>query len=218
MEWTGGNTFWLLHHLEQSGFRQLIRQLVMEQGVLYVGKSAGAIVTGQTIATALWKGWDDPTVVPDLDTSNPEVGRRSLISYVWQERQALWFKAKRIGGLRCRAVGSAHKPRCAERGPCTHRPSWVWRAHVRSCRGWGCYLAACFRTLHRGGKGWYSGGAATCRTTWCASVTARASFGWTVYASELLTSPGRTMCSNYTPYTCYCAELSILVATSLHPW
>lgn len=68
----GGNTFWLLHHLEQSGFRDLIRQLVTEQGVLYVGKSAGAIVTGQTIATALWKGWDDPTVVPDLDTTNPE--------------------------------------------------------------------------------------------------------------------------------------------------
>jgi peptidase E len=46
----------------------------MEQGILYVGKSAGAIVTGQTIATALWKGWDDPTVVEGLlDCSDPKV-------------------------------------------------------------------------------------------------------------------------------------------------
>jgi hypothetical protein len=93
----------------------------MEQSVLYVGKSAGAIVTGQTIATALWKGWDDPSVVPDLDTTNPEVGRRSLISCVWQERQTLWFKAKRTGGLHCRLVGGAQATPRSEKP--LHSPS-----------------------------------------------------------------------------------------------
>jgi len=67
----GGNTFWLLYHLQQSGFDKLARRMVLEDGVLYVGRSAGAIVSGQTASTALWKGWDDPSVVP-LDTTDPQ--------------------------------------------------------------------------------------------------------------------------------------------------
>ena len=31
----------------------------------YVGVSAGAILAGRTCDTAYWKGWDDPTVVPE---------------------------------------------------------------------------------------------------------------------------------------------------------
>lgn len=65
----GGNTFWLAHHAQQSGFYALAKHLVTERGVLYVGRSAGAIVTGTTISTALWKGWDDPSIVP-LDTTD----------------------------------------------------------------------------------------------------------------------------------------------------
>ena len=34
-------------------------------GCLYVGASAGAIVAGKSIETALWKGWDDPGVAGD---------------------------------------------------------------------------------------------------------------------------------------------------------
>ena len=31
----------------------------------YAGVSAGAILAGRTCDTAYWKGWDDPTVVPE---------------------------------------------------------------------------------------------------------------------------------------------------------
>ena len=34
-------------------------------GCLYIGASAGAIVAGKSIETALWKGWDDPAVAGD---------------------------------------------------------------------------------------------------------------------------------------------------------
>ena len=64
---SGGNTFFLWHWMKTSGVADLIKQRVMSDGVLYVGQSAGAIVAGRSISTALWKGWDDPTVVPDVD-------------------------------------------------------------------------------------------------------------------------------------------------------
>lgn len=57
---TGGNTFYLWHHLRRTGLHELVRQRVLSEGVLYVGQSAGSIVAGRTIATAFWKGWDDP--------------------------------------------------------------------------------------------------------------------------------------------------------------
>lgn len=42
----------------------------VREGVLYAGCSAGAIVTGRSIETAFWKGWDDPAAV-DADWSAP---------------------------------------------------------------------------------------------------------------------------------------------------
>ena len=61
----GGNTFYLMHWMRESGFDALVRRRVSE-GMLYVGSSAGAIVAGQSISTAYWKGWDDPKAATDL--------------------------------------------------------------------------------------------------------------------------------------------------------
>lgn len=67
----GGNTFYLWHHMRQSGLDALVRRRVAE-GALYVGASAGSIVAGQSISTALWKGWDDPSAAgPAADWSQP---------------------------------------------------------------------------------------------------------------------------------------------------
>jgi len=65
----GGNTFWLQHCIEKGGYTSLIKDAVCDTteggvGAVYVGKSAGAIVAGRWMATATWKGWDDPSVVP----------------------------------------------------------------------------------------------------------------------------------------------------------
>ena len=42
-------------------------------GLVYVGSSAGTIVAGKTISIALWKGWDDPSVVPKVDYESLEL-------------------------------------------------------------------------------------------------------------------------------------------------
>lgn len=57
---TGGNTFFLWHHMQRRGVDELVRRRVLDEGALYVGQSAGSIVAGATARTALWKGWDDP--------------------------------------------------------------------------------------------------------------------------------------------------------------
>ena len=66
----GGNTFFLWYWMRRSGVDEIIRRRVLEEGAVYVGQSAGAIVAGATIRTAFWKGWDDPNAAPqDADWS-----------------------------------------------------------------------------------------------------------------------------------------------------
>jgi len=60
----GGNTFWLQHCIDKGGYSTLIKDACTgPSGAVYCGKSAGAIVAGRNVATATWKGWDDPSVV-----------------------------------------------------------------------------------------------------------------------------------------------------------
>lgn len=66
----GGNTFFLWHHLRESGAAARIQQRVA-RGMLYVGASAGAICAGRSIATAKWKGMDDPAAAPGTDWARP---------------------------------------------------------------------------------------------------------------------------------------------------
>lgn len=63
----GGNSFFLWHHMRASGVGELVRRRVVEDGLLYVGCSAGSIVAGQDVSTAYWKGWDDPRAGGALD-------------------------------------------------------------------------------------------------------------------------------------------------------
>ncbi len=82
----GGNTFWL-HYCLNKGSEDWSR-LICEaccctdsderRPALYVGKSAGAIVAGKYVETATWKGWDDPSIVPGLETYDDWKGSRGL--------------------------------------------------------------------------------------------------------------------------------------------
>ena len=65
-----GNTFYLHYHMARH--LDLIRKS-LDDGVVYVGSSAGSICAGKTISIALWKGWDDPSVVPKVDYESLEV-------------------------------------------------------------------------------------------------------------------------------------------------
>lgn len=55
-----GNTYYLRYYMRKSGFDQMVPPLVQNQGVIYVGASAGSMSAGKTISVAFWKGWDDP--------------------------------------------------------------------------------------------------------------------------------------------------------------
>ena len=54
----GGNTFYLASTLRRAGLGAALRKAVTQKNLVYIGQSAGAIVAGASIATALWKGWD----------------------------------------------------------------------------------------------------------------------------------------------------------------
>lgn len=98
-----GNTYYLRHHLRESGADDLIRQF-LDAGAVLVGSSAGSIVLGKTVQTAFWKNWDDRTAGGSLqvDWSNPALavgldllGGRSILPHadgqfadvVWQREQ-----------------------------------------------------------------------------------------------------------------------------------
>jgi len=77
----GGNTFYLQRHILESSFWKVIDPY-LEKGCLYVGASAGAIVACNNIRTALWKGWDDPSVAgKDFEWNDQTLSGRKLQDY-----------------------------------------------------------------------------------------------------------------------------------------
>ena len=59
----GGNTFYLLEKVIESGFDVVIKELV-KRGVIYAGGSAGAVLAGPTIEPV--DVFDDPKAAPNL--------------------------------------------------------------------------------------------------------------------------------------------------------
>merc|ERR1712070_279869 len=67
----GGNTWYLWYHMKRVGLNLLIQQ---SRQLVYVGISAGAIVAGKDISTALWKGWDKPVDELSVDVKENLIG------------------------------------------------------------------------------------------------------------------------------------------------
>jgi len=66
----GGNTFYLLHHARLSGFMDLIPKYV-ENGLIYVGSSAGSYLACPTIEAGGWRNQDKNIVgLTDLTALN----------------------------------------------------------------------------------------------------------------------------------------------------
>lgn len=66
----GGNAFFLLKCVRESGFDKIVKELI-ERGVLYIGSSAGSYIACPTIETATWKRKDKPRFgVTDLRAMN----------------------------------------------------------------------------------------------------------------------------------------------------
>lgn len=60
---TGGNTFYLNWAIQQSGFHELIKDL-MKNGLVYGGESAGAVIAGSTLRGI--ENMDDPNLAPEV--------------------------------------------------------------------------------------------------------------------------------------------------------
>lgn len=95
----GGNAFVLRRAMYQSGFDQVIRPLLAQEQLIYVGTSAGSVVAGPTLrgfelvdepdvvvpcysGEVIWDGLGliDFTIVPHYASDNPEIA--SAISRV----------------------------------------------------------------------------------------------------------------------------------------
>ena len=53
----GGNTFYLMKAVRESGFETVVKDLI-NRGVIYIGVSAGSVIAGPTIEVAGWKNMD----------------------------------------------------------------------------------------------------------------------------------------------------------------
>lgn len=60
----GGDTFYLMEKLKESGADKVIKEFI-EKGGVYIGSSAGSIVCCPTIEGA--EEFDDPSLAPELD-------------------------------------------------------------------------------------------------------------------------------------------------------
>lgn len=66
----GGNTFYLLKYIKESGFDKIVKELI-KKGVIYIGVSAGSYVACPTIEMTNWKHQDRNIVgLTDLTALN----------------------------------------------------------------------------------------------------------------------------------------------------
>lgn len=66
----GGNTFYLLKCVKESGLNKVVREL-LDRGVIYIGVSAGSYIACPTIEMATWKHQDRNVVgLKDLSALN----------------------------------------------------------------------------------------------------------------------------------------------------
>ena len=65
----GGNTYWLLKWVRESGFDKVVRELV-EKSVIYIGVSAGSYIAGPSIEQSNWKHEHETYGLTDLSGMN----------------------------------------------------------------------------------------------------------------------------------------------------
>lgn len=92
----GGNTFYLLKYVRESGFDKVVKELI-DKGLVYIGVSAGSIIAGPSIETAGWKGTDgDSNIVGIEDFSGIGlVGFSVFVHYQEKYREAIESEARK---------------------------------------------------------------------------------------------------------------------------
>lgn len=77
----GGNTFYLLQKINESGFKDKVKH-VIENGVLYVGVSAGSIVASPNIESA---GIQDPNEISMTDFTGMNFTDKVVVPHIDEE-------------------------------------------------------------------------------------------------------------------------------------
>jgi len=119
----GGNTFYLLKYVRESGFAGLAKQF-LERGGLYVGVSAGSMIAGPNIETAEWKHADrnivdlkDLTgmdlvpfaIAPHIDDTNIGATKESAAKVAYPVIALTDKQAVLIDGGRTEIIGAGEK-------------------------------------------------------------------------------------------------------------
>lgn len=92
----GGNTFYLLKWVKESGFDVVVKELV-EKGKIYIGVSAGSIIAGPSIEVAGWGDIDRNEVALQDLTALDFVPFCILPHYIEKERKLLEQEIPRFG-------------------------------------------------------------------------------------------------------------------------
>jgi dipeptidase E len=119
----GGNTFYLLKYVRESGFKELVKEF-LDRGGVYVGVSAGSMIAGPNIETANWKhadrnvvGLQDLTamnlvpfaIAPHIDETNIEATKEEAAKAGYPVIALSDKQAVLVAGDKTRIVGSGEK-------------------------------------------------------------------------------------------------------------
>ncbi|MFH1088578.1 MAG: Type 1 glutamine amidotransferase-like domain-containing protein [Patescibacteria group bacterium] len=93
---TGGNTFYLIHRLRESGFDQVVKDLV-QQGKVYVGVSASTVTAGPNISIA---GPWDPNDVGMTEFAGLNLTHVIIAPHYTNEEREIIDKFEQESGLK----------------------------------------------------------------------------------------------------------------------
>ncbi|MBI3630992.1 MAG: Type 1 glutamine amidotransferase-like domain-containing protein [Candidatus Sungbacteria bacterium] len=82
---SGGNTFYLLHHLRRSGADAVLKDMLENRPVLYIGVSAGSIVVGKSIASSA-----DENLVGLQDLTGLQLLEEVIIPHFGDHKKAIY--------------------------------------------------------------------------------------------------------------------------------
>jgi len=89
----GGNTFYLLKYIRESGFDKVIKEL-LDKDMIYIGVSAGSMVVCPDISQAQWKHLEDENIVDLKDLRGMGLVDFMVIPHYVSKQKAIIEKNK----------------------------------------------------------------------------------------------------------------------------
>lgn len=84
----GGNTFYLLKHVRESGFDKVLKSF-LDKGGIYIGVSAGTYIAGPDISPTQWKHAEDKNIVGLKDLRGLGLVDFAIFSHYKPEQESI---------------------------------------------------------------------------------------------------------------------------------